>query len=53
MRLPGTRLLDACPELLWLVECQCRAPLPPGWCKINASAGDASAGCVPRITLVG
>jgi len=34
-------VLSSCPEIGWLVECYCRAPLPPNWRKSNLIAGEA------------
>mmetsp|Transcript_90147 Transcript_90147/g.291367 ORF Transcript_90147/g.291367 Transcript_90147/m.291367 type:complete len:559 (-) Transcript_90147:43-1719(-) len=33
-------VLPSCAEVGWLVECQCRAPLPTGWRKSKVAAGD-------------
>lgn len=33
-------VLPACPEVGWIVECHCRAPLPPGWRKSKVAPGD-------------
>lgn len=34
-------VLPSCPEVGWLVECHCRAPMPSGWRKSKVAPGDA------------